>query len=119
MYQAEHEDESPPDLATLIQENFTIAKMLISPISGREPPKVVDGKLVGEIDYVYIRLPANPDSPGQLIRAYERPENYHNKGTNVLFADGRIGWISRPEFEQALERTKEYIKTAESDTEDF
>lgn len=42
--------------------------------------------------------------------AYERPEISGGKGTNALFVDGHVEWISMSQFQRLQEQTQEYIK---------
>ncbi len=109
LYRGLYEDRPPPDLAALLEENMiSTTRMFVSPVSGREPPRYEDGKLIGEMDYVYMPLPAN--APGDLIMVYERPENYRGKNTNVLYADGRVEWVDKNTFEARLRRTQDWVK---------
>ncbi|MDY6913072.1 MAG: hypothetical protein SVT52_01255 [Planctomycetota bacterium] len=110
LYAADHNDQPPKDLAPLVEENLISPRMLISPVSGREPPIYKDGKLIGGSDYVYLVLPADAD--GRYIRAYERPENYRGKGTWVLRADSSVQWLDMAQFKQALKETRDYLKSA-------
>jgi len=120
MYVPDHDGQWALDLAVLLGEDLLPgAQGLVSPVSGRRPPKLVNGKLVGEIDYVYIQPPAGRISPAGRIIAYERPENYGHKGTNVAFIDGSVRWMTMAEFRRALERSKAQVKTAPADSQDF
>jgi len=120
LYAAENRDQYPPDLAALVTEGFVSTRMLVSPLSGRPPPKFVDGRLIGEVDYIYIKLPAEPPADaGELILAYERPELHRGEGANVLFADFHVEFVSTPRFERALKRTMAYVKAPKSGAEDF
>jgi len=121
LYRTDNRDEYPPDLGSLITGGYLSPEVLVSPLSGRPPPKFVDGRLIGEVDYIYMKLSAAPPADaGELILAYERPELYRGKGTNVLFADSHVEFVSLPRFERALKRTKEHVKAAaKSGAEDF
>jgi prepilin-type processing-associated H-X9-DG protein len=110
MYQVEHDDRFPPNLAALIEEGIIPAKMLYSPSSGREPRLDSKGKPVGPIDYVYLGADLDPSAPASLIVAYERPEINRDKGTAALFVDGHVEWLRMERFRRELERTQEYIK---------
>jgi len=116
LYQGEHDDQFPPDLAALVKEGMP-PHVLVSPLSGREPPKMVDGRLVGEVDYVYIKHDSR--SPGNMIVAYERPDVQRRGNVNVLFVDSQVSRMRRGEFRQALQRTKEYLKDLERSESDF
>ena len=110
MYQTEHDDRFPPNLAALIEEGSIPAKMLYSPKSGREPRIDSKGKPIGPIDYVYLGVELGSSAPGTLILAYERPEINRGEGTNVLYVAGFVKWVKMREFRRDLQRTQEYIK---------
>jgi hypothetical protein len=120
-YIEEHDWELPPDLDALVRDDLIPAGILVSPLARREPPKLVDGKLVGEIDYVYIKLPpklTDVEKPHETIMAYERPENFGGRGTNVLFVSGRVKFLKTSQFQELLKRTNQYVKSCEGG-EDF
>lgn len=107
MYGAEQDGRLPPDLNALLPY-LGDAGLLVSPASGREPPKIKDGQIVGEVDYVYLPWPklSAIQRLTRAVVAYERPENYDGAGTNVAFADGHVEWMEREEFEAALDRSE-------------
>jgi len=119
LYQGQFDDEYPPDFAALVKTGMS-PKMLISPVSGRKPPRLVDGKLVGETDYIYLYNPKGAWAPGDAILAYERPENYDGKGTVVLFNGMNVQWMDADSFQAALKRTQEIRRKGEGgEGEDF
>ena len=115
LYESEYE-ATPPNLAKLVEAGNISADSLVSPISGRTMPTDAKGMPTGQSDYVYFVM--SQDMPGDLIRAYERPENYRNKGTCVLLVNGSVRWMDRPQFENLLKRTLEARKKAPK-TADF
>ena len=110
MYRVEHNDRFPPNLPNLIEEGTIPALMLYSQSSGRKPRLDSKGKPIGPIDYVYLGAELSPDAPPDLVIAYERPEINRGKGTNVLYVDGHVRWVSMEKFRRDLERTQEYIR---------
>ncbi|HUS48378.1 MAG TPA: H-X9-DG-CTERM domain-containing protein, partial [Phycisphaerae bacterium] len=93
-----------PSLAALVKEGEISATTLISPSSGRKTIKTDEkGVPTDPGDYEYIVLPAT--APGDLIRAYEKPEINQNEGTNVLFADGSIRWMDMKDFQTLIKVT--------------
>ena len=108
LYEVSHNDQLPRGYETLIQEGTISERALVSPVSGRKPPVLRDGKLVGEVDYVLLPLPSG--ARGDLILAYERPENYRGKGTCVLYRSFSVTWVNRPQFERDLARTQKYLR---------
>jgi len=104
MYQVEHRDQSPPGLVSLVKIKYINAGSLVSPVSGRKMPTDAKGLPTGKSDYVYIFH--KPNSAGNLIRAYELPENYGNKGTNVLLVNGAVIWVDMPTFKKILAKNR-------------
>ena len=108
LYMGGHDDQMPPDLASLVAEDYINAAHLVSPVSGRTMPTDPNGMPIGGSDYIYLRL--DDSAPDDLILAYERPENYNGEGTNVLRAGFNVSWVTQAQFEHLLARTKEWMK---------
>jgi len=104
MYRANNRNQSPPGLVTLVEKEFIPASALVSPVSGRKMPTDAKGLPTGKSDYVYIVH--GPNSAGNLIRAYELPANYGNKGTNVLLVSGAVIWVDIPTLKRMLAKNR-------------
>ena len=109
VYAVERAGETPDSFAPLIEMGFISPRFLVSPVSGRKPPRMKDGEIVGEVDYVLVEGMSS-SAPVSMVWAYERPENYQRKGTLVLFCDGAVRWLEMAAFEKALNATREYVK---------
>ena len=103
MYQIDH-NQSPPGLVSLVKLKYIKASALVSPVSGRKMPTDAKGLPTGKSDYVYIVH--GPKASGNLIRAYELPENYGNKGTNVLLVNGAVIWLDMSTFKEILAKNR-------------
>ena len=99
LYSCEHDDQFPPDLVKLVEESLVPAEMLMSPTSGRKVRLDSAGKPIGPFDYVYLGAGLTAEADGGLILAYERPEINKFEGTNVLYADSHVAWVSMEEFQ--------------------
>jgi len=112
LYAEDHSGRVPPDLATLMGNYCPSADIFVSPNSQRTPPRLVDGKFDGEIDYVYVASGNmwQYDVPDKVVVLYERPANYAGKETVVLFADGHVEEMKTPELRKALERSPKAMK---------
>lgn len=108
IYQAEHDDQFPPDFDAIVADQSP--SLLVSPVSGHEPPRLVNGKLVGEIDYVYLRPTSR--SLADMIMAYERPAVQRRGKVNVLFVDGSVKRLTKAQFRIALARTQKFLADA-------
>ena len=104
MYMGEDENgQSPPGMVTLVEKGLITAEALVSPVSGRRMPTDRKGLPIGKSDYVYIVHGRN--SAGSMIRVYELPENYGNRGTIVLMVDGSVRWMDMPAFKALLAKS--------------
>jgi len=102
MYKYEHGGAYPQEMVALLQQEYIHPGLLVSPTSQHRPPRLEDGKLVGEIDYVYIK--PKDDAPLDAVLLYERPDNYDGQGTNVGFVDGSVRWMSLEELDRRLKK---------------
>lgn len=109
-YKDKNDGVWPDNLETLLRQKYLSAKCFTSPSSGRITPEIPESAPADEIepfadwcDYIYLRPQGTPP-PNQMI-AYERLENYDNKETFVLFADGTVKFVTIDEF-QLLDRAK-------------
>ena len=107
LYAVENNDQWPDDFMDLINANIISASHLHSRRSHGPPPQIVDGQLVGEVGYVYIKPAEEWDQADtSLILAYERPEYYRGAGTCVLHVGGSVQWMDMSEFTVLLQRTR-------------
>jgi hypothetical protein len=110
IYMGTNKNQAPPDFAALIKDGMDPG-FCISPKSGKVPPKVEKGVVVGafEPDYVYLKYPNISDADAGLILAYEKPELNNNEGTNVLYVDTHVGWVDMAGFEKLLKKSQDAI----------
>jgi hypothetical protein len=99
----------PPSLEALVSGDFLEPAALVNTLaSGHPPPKLRDGRLVGDVDFVYVSGLSTSDG-GDLILCYEALSDYGGKGTCVLQNDGRVLWLDTDDFHQRLERTQKAV----------
>ncbi|MCK5644575.1 MAG: hypothetical protein KAJ19_27505, partial [Gammaproteobacteria bacterium] len=55
LYREDHDDQ-PPESLDDVASYLGSTDPFVSPLSGRKPPKLVDGKLIGEVDYILVKL---------------------------------------------------------------
>lgn len=91
IYANDHAGKFPENLEVLIDEGMITRPTLNSP-RDRE----------GKVSYVYISGQSEKDDPRNIV-AYERIIG--DEGTNVLFVDGHVEWMSLDRFKQALLET--------------
>lgn len=114
IYATQNNSKMPPDMDALLKAKIVPdARVMISPMSGRQPQLDKDGNLIGGSDYVYvggkIGSTDKVKSPSEFIVAYEPSSFYNNEGANVLFLDGHVAFMPAKAFEEALKKTQDYI----------
>ena len=100
----------PPDLGTLATREQLIAQLFISPFSSTTVPRKLQTSqeaawINANSDYVY--LGAGKDSsesstPANSVLAYEKLGINKGAGTNVLFGDNHVAWMTLPEIKKIL-----------------
>lgn len=59
-------------------------------------------------DYAYLYFDGLRDTVGaEVVIAYDRASFDRGEGTNVLFGEGHVEWLSREQFQRALQRSWE------------
>jgi prepilin-type processing-associated H-X9-DG protein len=69
-----------------------------------------------EASYIYIPGQTTGGN-SQNILAYEKLENNDWEGTNVLFIDAHVDWMSAEDFEEALEATQQRLRSGSEEAE--
>jgi prepilin-type processing-associated H-X9-DG protein len=126
-YPNQRETYFAPDLQSLWKEVLKVVlkgakaplRVLVSPLSGTQPKLDESGNFAFEPDYVYLRftMPIQRFAkPADTVLAYERPQDYKNRGTIVLYADGHVAWVKMAEFKKQLEATQGWIAKQEAMT---
>jgi prepilin-type processing-associated H-X9-DG protein len=120
MYAVDHNGRFPPDLIKLVEGGMATSRMFYSPTSGRKPVLDEKGKPIGPLDYVYLGADVVLDKiaePQRVILAYERPEINGNRGTNVLYVDGHVAWVSMAQLQAELALSEKALAQARSPAE--
>ncbi len=103
MYAMDYDQKFPPDLGVLVRKKYLDLKSVASPAGGNDSPKIAEGKIVTRPDYIYLGKNMTAISPARSVLAYERPENYNGRGTNVLFVDCHVEWVPMNKFMKMME----------------
>jgi hypothetical protein len=101
-----NDDRFPPDLQTLMDEGDLAPQVLRSPLDDSDD----------ESSYIYIPGQTTGGN-SQNILAYEKLENNDWEGTNVLFIDAHVDWMSAEDFEEALEATQQRLRSGSEEAE--
>lgn len=94
VYADKNDNKFPSDLKTLIKDGLD-EETLISPANPdeKEPYVYIEGQRV------------DSPHPSRTVVVYEKPENYGDKGTNVLFADSHVQWVPKDQLDRLLDET--------------
>jgi prepilin-type processing-associated H-X9-DG protein len=105
LYSNENKGKAAPDLATLTKTQELSQEALKSPFG---PAK--DGKDIVLVNYGDGKLnPMNRPNGAELVVAYDQAALEQGEGTNVLYGDGHVDWVTPDVFKKALEESKKKI----------
>ncbi|HDZ21398.1 hypothetical protein LCGC14_0333650 [marine sediment metagenome] len=116
MYAAMHDNEFPENFEALIEEGLIMPHALKSSHSPGQV-QMVNGVLMGDVGFIYLKPHLSMDSG--LIMAYEKPEYYGHRGTNVARVDGSVTWLDMADFQELLERTQAAREAAQDNGAGF
>lgn len=94
IYANEHNEELPADFDVLLRAGSVTQEMLVSPLAERGQPsyRIIQGLAVsGKYPYA------------TTVAAYEVPSS--DEGTNVLFLDGHVEWVTLDRFRELVRAT--------------
>jgi hypothetical protein len=107
-----HEERMPPDLDSLVREEFLESESFVCPASGTVPVSDVPGNppLAGHCDYVYAG-PLSWTAPQGLPMVFELPLNHGQRMANVGCTDGSSrACRDSGEFVASVQRTNDFIR---------
>ena len=105
----ENNGQFPPDLGSLLKQDLTPV-VFISPLGSQQVPteKLTpeqQAQWVNEhSDYIYLGKGKKNILRADQLVAYEKFENGHNQGVNMLFGDGHVEWVT---MDQAVKFVEE------------
>jgi prepilin-type processing-associated H-X9-DG protein len=114
-YAGDHHNQMPPDLETLMVSMDVPPDILLCRSSNDQRPTGATTQAVwqsfrqpGHCSYSLASLlPATYDGvTASHVLAYERSTANHGDGAHVLFGDGRVNLVPKPEFERILSELK-------------
>ncbi len=108
LYQCDHDDLSPPNLAALVASGQP-KDLLICPSSGTEKsPTTQPADIAAHCDYIYAPLPANMENGKELVMAFELPANHRQDIVNVVFNDYHVETIQMGRFMSLVQELNDY-----------
>ncbi len=120
MYANENKGNAPPDLATLLTNVGLPVEILLDPIVGNalpadwatmNPQQQADW-INNESPYEYLGGGLRMDqlSSAEVIVLIGRPAPQLEEGTNALYGDGHVEWLSAGAIDDALRRSDEALR---------
>jgi len=110
LYSMDHDEKYPPDLKSL-GTIMSFANTYVCKSSGHKPG---DMATVDQwTDYILVGNLRASDS-ARAVLAFCKPESHKGKGTNVLYVDGSVQWLSSTAFERLLMTPSEFFGTVDS-----
>ena len=115
MYANANNQQFPPDLATMVQDQDMAAAVFVNPRTDHPmpPPGVQSGKNAAQwvkenSDYVYVGAGKKASAPAmaETIIAYEKPENVTD-AVNIAFADGHCELVERGRALDMIQKAKQ------------
>jgi prepilin-type processing-associated H-X9-DG protein len=102
LYANGHLGKYPPDLGTLAKEEDVAVEVFVCPSSRtRIPPNLSWPQSYAWVnfnsDYVYLGPDIPAGSQSRVVVAYEKLEDHHGDGINVLFQDGTVRFFAHDE----------------------
>jgi hypothetical protein len=104
LYYHEH-NQFPDDLRRLIDEGQGVNAFF--PASDRRHGRITTHPYEGPVGFQYVTLPSEP--PGNLLWVWESPKFYKWEGTNVLYSDCSVRWVTPEKLLEDLTRTYEWL----------
>jgi predicted Zn finger-like uncharacterized protein/prepilin-type processing-associated H-X9-DG protein len=111
LYANEHGGHYPASLGLLITLDELDADKLVCPETSDTPapgatPAAQAAALAspGHLSYTYAGAGLTNQSPANTPVLYEPLSNHHDEGTNVLFVDGSVQWLSKPQAQALINR---------------
>ncbi|MEW6358610.1 MAG: hypothetical protein AB1696_19905 [Planctomycetota bacterium] len=106
---------TPSQLGSLYPHPLGDRTMFRCPSSSDDPTKFEEGAVLQphQCSYIYYHLGCftdlDPELAGKLLILFEK-KSFHGPGRNVAFADGKVTYVEKAEFDTALAFTEDWIK---------
>lgn len=119
IYANQYKGQLPPDIDALVRSGLAQPGQFVCPASGASEQAIpsyayslsgtpISPKLHELLNSCYVYIPGQNDksNPANVVM-YEKKENHHGEGGNVLFADWHVQWIEPyAKVEQLVAKTK-------------
>ena len=107
-----HDDRFPEKLEDLMQMPAPPpAAAFVCPDDTKTPPSGISPEATAldladghHCSYLYVGDGLKSDSPPDTVLLYEPLSIHHDKGMHVLYADGRVGWLSAENAQSILDQ---------------
>ena len=111
-YSNQFNQQYPPDLGKLATTENLSPSLFVSPSSntkappGLNTPEEQAAWVNANSDFVYLGAGKNNTIPPAQVLAYEKLGIHHGQGTNVLFGDNSVRWLSPYELDLIFKEQK-------------
>ncbi len=107
---AQDDNKFPPGFDAVVKANYTTPRQFICPSTAATE---ADG-----LDACYVYIPGQrPDSNPTNVLVYEKPENHGGEGSNVLFVDGHVEFMTNDQVKRLVRETRERLAGEKKDRE--
>ncbi len=116
-YANENKGHYPPDLATVLRTQAITSNEFVCPASkdkaATPAPNPQSATLAqAAVSYIYIGQNLTSGASKSDVVLYE-PFTNHNDGTNILFGDGHVDWLTKQQAQPLIDRAKARPAVAE------
>ncbi len=111
LYSDDNHGQYPPDLGTLIKTEDITASVFVCPDTNTRPPPGMTPDQAADwvnhnSDYVYVGAGLKQGADPSTVVCYEKDNNHHGGGMNMLFGDGHVEFLKLPAAHQLIEKSK-------------
>jgi prepilin-type processing-associated H-X9-DG protein len=115
LYTNEHQGNLPPDQGHFAHDEEISGQVFVCPSSHMFAPSSVPGDQLivwvnAHSDYVYLGAGINvndhPNDADRIVLMYDKEQNHHGDGVNLVFLDGHTDWMTVEEARKAIAISK-------------
>lgn len=111
-YSVANDDQFPTHLELLITDGWITPGLVVCPSSGTmhddfrasSGTQTPDDRVADYSSYIYIRPPEGAAVSPDQVMVFDRPDNHHGDGMNILYGDMHVSWADMPRAMQILQQ---------------
>jgi predicted Zn finger-like uncharacterized protein/prepilin-type processing-associated H-X9-DG protein len=110
LYANENQGHYPPDLVAVLRTQDVTSDVFVCPTTNDKaaPPGATPQSATlpqGSLSYIYVGKNLTSGATKSDVVLYE-PFTNHNDGTNMLFGDGSVQWLTKQQAQPLIDRAK-------------